>query len=105
VRGASPPGRARSFPSHGQSTEKVHLRAYEVDPTNVLEPSGDGSVNEADAGTIAIEAGCIISMCCAGLIEDPKLEIGVTRLLRLLSLRKGRRAWSNVRIRTIDPHE
>ena len=72
------------FPSHGQSTEKVHLRAFRVDPRKAVDPAGDGSVNEADAGTIAIEARRIIEMCRAGLIEDPKLEIGVTRLLRLL---------------------
>ncbi len=73
------------FPSHGQSTEKVHLRAFQVDPRRALDPPGDGSVNETDAGTIAIEARRIVDMCRAGLIEDPKLEIGVTRLLRLLS--------------------
>src|SRR6266850_1446276 len=73
------------FPSHGQSTEKVHLRAFQVDPEKALDPAGDGSVNEAGAGTIAIEARRIIDMCRAGLIEDPKLEVGVNRLLRLLS--------------------
>ena len=73
------------FPSHGQSTEKVHLRAFEVDPDRAIHPSGDGSVNEADSGTIVVEARRIVSMCRAGLIEDPKLEIGVTRLLRVLS--------------------
>lgn len=74
------------FPSHGQSTEKIHLRAFEVDPGAARRPTGDGSVNEADAGTIALEASRILAMCRAGRIEDPKLEIGVTRLLRLLSI-------------------
>ena len=73
------------FPSHGQSTEKVHLRSFQVDPREAVDPAGDGSVNEAEAGTIAIEARRIIDMCRAGLIEDPKLEVGVGRLLRLLS--------------------
>lgn len=71
------------FPSHGQSTEKIHLRAFQVDPRRQVAEAGDGSVNEADSGTIAIEAERILAMCRAGLIEDPKLEIGVSRLLRL----------------------
>lgn len=72
------------FPSHGQSTEKIHLRAFQVDPRRQIAEAGDGSVNEADSGTIAIEAGRILDMCRRGLIEDPKLEVGVSRLLRLL---------------------
>lgn len=71
------------FPSHGQSTEKVHLRAFRVDPHRPAAAAGDGSVNEADSGTLAVEAGRILDMCRKGLIEDPKLEIGVTRLIRL----------------------
>ena len=71
------------FPSHGQSTEKIHLRAFQVDPRRQVAEAGDGSVNEADSGTMAIEAGRILEMCRRGLIEDPKLEIGVSRLLRL----------------------
>jgi len=71
------------FPSHGQSTEKVHLRAFRVDPRLPAAEVGDGSVNEADSGTLAVEAGRILDMCRKGLIEDPKLEIGVARLIRL----------------------
>jgi len=71
------------FPSHGQSTEKVHLRAFRVDPRRPAAAAGDGSVNEADSGTLAVEAGRILDMCRKGLIEDPKLEIGVARLIRL----------------------
>jgi 8-oxo-dGTP pyrophosphatase MutT (NUDIX family) len=85
------------FPSHGQSTEKVHLRAFEIDPFDARAASGDGSVNEADAGTFAIEARRILRMCRQGLIEDPKLEIGVYRLLRMLRP-------SSVRERTVDDH-
>ncbi len=72
------------FPSHGQSTEKVHLRAFRVDPARARRPPGDGSVNEADAGTVVLEAGAILRMCRRGAIEDPKLEIGVTRLCHRL---------------------
>jgi len=75
------------FPKHGPATEKVHLRAFEVDPDRAYPPPGDGSVNEADAGTLAIEAGWILRMCRRGLIEDPKVEIGVTRLVAFLGRR------------------
>ena len=92
------------FPSHGQSTEKVHLRAFEIDPAHALEPQGDGSVNEADAGTIAIEATRLLFMCRAGLIEDPKLEIGVSRLLLVLRGRTSRARRATVRRRTFDAH-
>ncbi len=89
------------FPSHGQSTEKVHLRAFEVDPRRALQPSGDGSVNEADAGMIAIAAARILSMCGMGLIEDPKLEIGVGRLLAVLARTYRRGGRASVRRRTV----
>ncbi|OLD65312.1 MAG: hypothetical protein AUI52_07770 [Acidobacteria bacterium 13_1_40CM_2_68_10] len=92
------------FPSHGQSTEKVHLRAFEIDPAHALEPQGDGSVNEADAGTIAIEATRLLFMCRAGLIEDPKLEIGVSRLLLVLRGRTSRARRATVRRRTFNAH-
>ena len=72
------------FPSHGQSTEKVHVAAFRVDPSTAGAPPGDGSVNEGDSGSEAIEAGRILEMCRRGAIEDPKLEIGVSRLLRRL---------------------
>jgi ADP-ribose pyrophosphatase len=72
------------FPSHGQSTEKIHLRAFEIDPRAQRASDGDGSVNEADSGTIAVEASRILRLCRVGLIEDPKLEVGVSRLLRVL---------------------
>jgi len=75
------------FPSHGQSTEKVHLRAFEVDPGPALPPTGDGSVNESDSGTLVMEAGRLLAACRKGTIEDPKLEIGVSRLCRLLGYR------------------
>ncbi len=82
------------FPSHGQSTEKVHLRAFEVDPRAAVAPPGDGTVNELDSGTVALEAGQILRMCRGGAIEDPKIEIGVRRLCSLLGYpiprRRGR---------------
>ncbi len=72
------------FPSHGQSTEKIHLRAFPVDPSTATTPPGDGSINEGDSGTLSVEAGRILVLCRRGTIEDPKVEIGVSRLCRKL---------------------
>lgn len=72
------------FPSHGQSTEKVHLRAAHVDLATAVPPPGDGSINEKDAGTAVMEAARLLRDCRSGRIEDPKLEIGVGRLCRRL---------------------
>jgi len=104
LRGHSPRLGGGFFPSHGQSTEKVHLRAFEIDPALALEPEGDGSVNESDSGTIAIEASRLLRMCRTGLIEDPKLEIGVARLLGALAPGRGSRRRSSVRRRTTRAH-
>ncbi len=72
------------FPSHGQSSEKIHLLALKVDPDERSDASGDGSVNEGDSLTELLEARTILEMCEDGKIEDPKIEIGVTRLCRKL---------------------
>ncbi len=72
------------YPSHGQSSEKIHLLALKVDPEQKSQASGDGSVNEGDSLTELIEARKILEMCEKGKIEDPKIEIGVTRLCRKL---------------------
>ncbi len=74
------------FPSHGQSSEKIHLCAVRVDPSRAQEPEGDGSVNEADAPPIRFRPLREILLDCArGTIEDPKIEI----LAHRLSLRLG----------------
>jgi 8-oxo-dGTP pyrophosphatase MutT (NUDIX family) len=74
------------FPSHGQSSEKIHLCAVRVDPEGAQEPEGDGSVNEADAPPIGFRPVREILLDCAGgVIEDPKIEI----LARRLCLRLG----------------
>ncbi|MFQ5877766.1 MAG: NUDIX hydrolase [Acidobacteriota bacterium] len=85
------------FPSHGQSTEKIHLRAFEVDPARARPPASDGTINEMDSGTVAIEAGAILDMCLRGSIEDPKVEIGVARLCRRLRYRGGGAGAARVR--------
>jgi hypothetical protein len=74
------------FPSHGQSSEKIHLCAVRVNPEEAQEPEGDGSVNEADAPPIRFRPVREILLDCAGgIIEDPKIEI----LARRLCLRLG----------------
>ncbi len=73
------------FPSHGQSSEKIHLCAVRVDPAGVREAFGDGSVNEADAPPVRFRPVREILLDCArGAVEDPKVEILCWRLcLRL----------------------
>lgn len=69
------------FPSHGQSSEKIHLCAVRVDPSTAGIPLGDGSVNEADAPPIRFRPLREILLDCArGKIEDPKIEILCWRL-------------------------
>jgi len=72
------------FPSHGQSTEKIFIFAANVTGVKKGTASGDGSVNES-LNTIEFhEINEILSMCRGGQIEDPKIEIGVTRLKNVL---------------------
>ncbi len=74
------------FPSHGQSSEKIHLCAIRVDPASSEPPEGDGSVNESDAPPIMFRPlRELLLDCSRGIIEDPKVEI----LARRLSARLG----------------
>ncbi len=69
------------FPSHGQSSEKIHLCAVRVDPATAAQASGDGSVNEADAPPVRFRPVREILLDCArGAVEDPKIEILCWRL-------------------------
>ncbi len=72
------------FPSQGMASEKIHLVSVQVSPDKRMEAQGDGSVNEAEALTEILEAKKILQMCEQGDIEDPKIEIGVSRLCRKL---------------------
>ena len=77
---------ASFFPSHGQSSEKIHLCAVRVRPGTEAEPSGDGSVNEADAPPVVfMTLREILQSCARGDIEDPKVEILAWRLCLKLS--------------------
>lgn len=74
------------FPSHGQSSEKIHLCAIRVNPDEAQPAQGDGSVNETDAPPVRFRPlREILLDCVAGAIEDPKVEI----LARRLSTRLG----------------
>lgn len=72
------------FPSHGQSTEKIFLFAADVSAVKQGDARGDGSVNESLNMIEFYEINEILSMCREGRIEDPKIEIGVTRLKNVL---------------------
>jgi ADP-ribose pyrophosphatase len=74
------------FPSHGQSSEKIHLVAIHVDPKKQRVARGDGSVNEEDAPPVIFRPVREILLDCArGAIQDPKIEI--------LALRLSYRLW------------
>lgn len=69
------------FPSHGQSSEKIHLCAVRVRPSSQAEARGDGSVNESDASPVLFRpVREILSDCSRGAIEDPKIEVLAWRL-------------------------
>lgn len=68
------------FPSHGQSTEKIYLFAADVSGLTPDVAAGDGSVNEGLNEVVFFEWEKLKEMCFQGLIEDPKIEIGVNRL-------------------------
>lgn len=73
------------FPSHGQSSEKIHLCAARVDLSARKDAAGDGSVNESDAPPVIFAPlRDILLSCAAGEIEDPKIEVLANRLSTLL---------------------
>jgi len=72
------------FPSHGQSTEMIHLYAVDVTGRKPGRASGDGSVNETLNELIFIPHIEIPRMCREGRIQDPKIEIGSYRLHHVL---------------------
>lgn len=73
------------FPSHGQSSEKIHLRAVRVRPAEQHPSRGAGTGPSEVGETVFLEAGRALEMCLRGEIEDPKVEIGVRRLLDRLA--------------------
>ncbi len=77
------------FPSHGQSTEKIHLFAVDVSNAKRVEARGDGSVNEELNRIEFFEINELQDMCVKGIVEDPKIEIGIGRLRRCLLIEKG----------------
>jgi len=68
------------FSSPGQTPEKIHFYAFEVDPATKETPLGDGSPMEGCDTFRFIELAEAIGLCVRGEIEDPKAEIGFRRL-------------------------
>lgn len=84
------------FPSHGQSSEMVHLRAVRVREGDRAKGQGGGTGPSEIGYTEFFEAGRILKMCWEGEIEDPKVEVGVRRLLQ----RAGR--WNGMTVVACD---
>ncbi len=76
------------FPSHGQSTEKIHLFAADISNAKKIEAKGDGSVNEELNKIVFFEINELSDLCFKGVVEDPKIEIGIERLKRCLLTEK-----------------
>jgi 8-oxo-dGTP pyrophosphatase MutT (NUDIX family) len=77
------------LPSHGQSSERIYLFAAEIDPATRKPPAGDGSVNESAAPPpVWLPSEKILSMCRAGEIEDPKIEVGLRRVLEKMTTKE-----------------
>ena len=68
------------FTSPGQSPEKVHFRAFEIDPAARQPAPGDGSPMELGHPMRFLELADAIRRCVGGDIEDTKTEIGFRRL-------------------------
>ncbi len=83
------------FPSHGQSTEKIHMRRAEVDISQTpLEPDYDSPMEES-ARLDFYELPKALEMCHNGEIEDPKLEIGFRRLASAIGFIPELSAWKD----------
>jgi len=69
------------FPSHGQSTEKIYLFAVRIPPVKqkILKQK-DAKGGEAGGILKFFELNRAISLCVKGVMEDPKIELGLRRL-------------------------
>jgi 8-oxo-dGTP pyrophosphatase MutT (NUDIX family) len=68
------------FPSHGQSTEKIHLFCAEIPPQPRIVRAPAAEEGEEGALLHFFELDRAIALCARGTFEDPKLEIGFRRL-------------------------
>jgi 8-oxo-dGTP pyrophosphatase MutT (NUDIX family) len=68
------------FPSHGQSTEKIHLFCAEIPPQPRIVRAPATERGEEGASLHFFELNRAIALCARGTFEDPKLEIGFRRL-------------------------
>ncbi len=84
------------FPSHGQSSEKIHLCAARIETISRGRAAGDGSVNESDAPPVAfMPLRDILLASCRGEIEDPKVEILAWRLCLFLGFLPVRNRYAD----------
>lgn len=75
---------AGTFSSPGFGMEKLHYRAVKVNPSEGVEPEGDGHPLEEVGDFQFHELSQAISWCRGGEIEDAKTEVGLYRLANYL---------------------
>ena len=75
---------AGTFSCPGSGMEKLHYRAVQVDPSQCMEPIGDGHPLEEVGDLQFHDLSWAISRCRSGEIEDAKTEIGLYRLANYL---------------------
>ncbi|MHC5010063.1 MAG: NUDIX hydrolase [Planctomycetota bacterium] len=68
------------FPSPGTSDEKVFFRAVATDLEDRSEPTGDGSVMEAEGSVVVLPLREAIRRCRDGEFADMKSEVALLRL-------------------------
>jgi len=81
------------FPSHGQSSEKIFMTCLAVDPAEAGPILGDGGSMEEGGEVVFRPLGEVLQDCRRGEIEDPKLEIGLSRLAGRLGYLPELDAW------------
>ncbi len=84
---------AGTFSSPGSGTEKLHFRAVQVDPSQGIEPKGDGHPLEEVGDFQFHELSEAISGCRRGEIEDAKTEIALCRLANYLGYHPELGLW------------
>ncbi len=83
------------FPSHGQSTEKIHLRRAEIPIGQNRDALHYDSPMEEGAKLNFYELSEALKMCHSGEIEDPKLEIGFRRLATVIGYIPELKIWKD----------
>lgn len=82
-----------TFSSPGFGMEKLHYRTVEVNPSEGLEPEGDGHPLEEVGDFQFHELSQAISWCRGGEIADAKTEVGLYRLANYLGYHPELDLW------------